>query len=60
MLFRSYATKLIEANPTQEQSLLILTDELRDSVDLQKRVFKKMVIANKESNLYKNLAEKLQ
>ena len=55
-----YATKLIEANPTQEQSLLILTDELRDSVDLQKRVFKKMVIANKESNLYKNLAEKLQ
>lgn len=56
----TYAKTLIEANPSMDMSLFLLQDELKDSVDMQKRVFQKMTIANKESNIYKNLAEKLK
>lgn len=56
----NYAKSLIEANPSQEMSLFLLQDELKDSVDMQKRVFQKMTVVNKESNIYKNLAEKLK
>lgn len=56
----NYAKTLIEANPTRELSLFLLQDELRDSLDLQKRLFKSLNIENKESNVYKTLAEKLQ
>ena len=56
----NYAKTLIEANPTQELSLFLLKDELRDSIDLQKRLFQKLEIPNKESNIYKNIAKQLQ
>lgn len=56
----NYAKTLIEANPTQELSLFLLQDELKDSVDLQKRLFNKLEIPNKESNAYKTVAEKMQ
>ncbi|MFR5358435.1 MAG: hypothetical protein ACLTHQ_09230 [Odoribacter splanchnicus] len=43
-----------------ELSLFLLQDELKDSLDLQRELFKKLEIANKESNVYKTTAEKLQ
>ena len=55
----NYAKTLIEANPTQELSLFLLQDELKDSVDLQKRLFNKLEIPNKESNAYKTVAEQM-
>ena len=55
-----YVTNLIEVNPTMELSLFLLQDELKDSLDLQRELFKKLEIANKESNVYKTTAEKLQ
>ena len=55
-----YVKNLIEVNPTMELSLFLLQDELKDSLDLQRELFKKLVVANKESNIYKTTAEKLQ
>ena len=55
-----YVMNLIEVNPTMELSLFLLQDELKDSLDLQRELFKKLEIANKESNIYKTTAEKLQ
>ena len=55
-----YGKNLIEVNPTMELSLFLLQDELKDSLDLQRELFKKLEIANKESNIYKTTAEKLQ
>lgn len=55
-----YVKNLIEVNPTMELSLFLLQDELKDSLDLQRELFKKLEIANKESNIYKTIAEKLQ
>ena len=55
-----YVKNLIEGNPTMELSLFLLQDELKDSLDLQRELFKKLEIANKESNIYKTTAEKLQ
>ena len=55
-----YVKNLIEVNPTMELSLFLLQDELKDSLDLQRELFKKLEIANKESNIYKTAAEKLQ
>ena len=55
-----YVANLIEANPTMELSLFLLQDELQDSTDLQKRLFKTINVPNKESNLYKTVAEKMQ
>ncbi len=55
-----YVRSLIEANPSMELSLFLLQDELKDSLDLQKELFKKLEIANKESNIYKITAERLQ
>ena len=55
-----YVKNLIEFNPTMELSLFLLQDELKDSLDLQRELFKKLEIANKESNIYKTTAEKLQ
>ena len=53
-----YVKNLIEVNPTMELSLFLLQDELKDSLDLQRELFKKLEIANKESNIYKTTAEK--
>ena len=55
-----YVKNLNEVNPTMELSLFLLQDELKDSPDLQRELFKKLEIANKESNIYKTTAEKLQ
>lgn len=55
-----YVKNLIEVNPTMELSLFLLQDELKDSLNLQRELFKKLEIANKESNIYKTTAEKLQ
>ena len=55
-----YVKNLIEVNPTMELSLFLLQDELKDSLDLQRELFKKLEIANNESNVYKTTAEKLQ
>ena len=55
-----YVKNLIEVSPTMELSLFLLQDELKDSLDLQRELFKKLEIANKESNIYKTTAEKLQ
>ena len=55
-----YVKNLIEVNPTMELSLFLLQDELKDSLDLQRELIKKWEIANKESNVYKTTAEKLQ
>ena len=55
-----YVKNLIEVNPTMELSLFLLQVELKDSLDLQRELFKKLEIANKESNIYKTTAEKLQ
>lgn len=55
-----YVKNLIEVNPTMELSLFLLQDELKDSLDLQRELFKKLEITNKESNVYKTTAEKLQ
>ena len=55
-----YVKNLIEVNPTMELSLFLLQDELKDSLDLQRELFKKLEMANKESNIYKTTAEKLQ
>ena len=55
-----YVKNLIEVNPTMELSLFLLQDELKDSLDLQRELFKKLEIANKESNVYKTTEEKLQ
>ena len=43
-----------------ELSLFLLQDELKDSLDLQRELFKKLEIANNECNVYKTTAEKLQ
>ncbi len=56
----NYVKTLIEANPDQELSLFLLQDELRDSTDLRKKLFQTITVANKESNLYKTVAEKMQ
>ena len=55
-----YVKNLIEVNPTMELSLFLLQDELKDSLDLQRELFKKLEIANKESNIYKVLESKLK
>ena len=55
-----YVKNLIEVNATMELSRFLLQDELKDSLDLQRELFKKLEIANKESNIYKTTAEKLQ
>ena len=56
----NYVKTLIEANRTQDLSLFLLKDELRDSIDLQKRLFHKMEVPNKESNIYKNIEKQLR
>lgn len=56
----NYAKTLIEANPDRDLSLFILRDELKDSLDLQKKMFKDLKIVNKESNIYKTTADRLQ
>ena len=41
-------------------SLFLIKDQLVDSLDLQKKLFNKMTVENKESNIYKVLESKLK
>jgi len=54
-----YAKKMIESNLSNEISLFLITDQLKDSLDLQKSLYKMLTIPNKESNIYVTLGEKL-
>ena len=56
----NWTKQLIEANPTREISLFLLKEELAESLDGQKRLFRKLVVQNKESNIYKVLESKLK
>ena len=56
----NWTKQLIEANPSREISLFLLKDELADSLAAQKRLFRKMNIQNKESNIYKVLESRLK
>ena len=56
----NWTKDLIVANPRKEISLFLLKDQLVDSLDLQKKLFNKMAIENKESNIYKVLESKLK
>lgn len=56
----NWAKQLVEANPAKEVSLFIIKDELADSLAAQKRLFRKMQIENKESNIYKVLQDRLK
>ena len=55
-----WAKQLVEDNQAKEVSLFIIKDELADSLAAQKRLFRKMQIENKESNIYKVLQDRLK
>jgi len=54
-----YAKKMIESNLSNEISLFLITDQLKDSLDLQKKLYKMITVPNTESNIYVTLGEKL-
>lgn len=56
----NWTKQLIEANPRKEVSMFLLKDELADSLAAQKRLFKKLIVENKESNIYKVLESRLK
>lgn len=56
----NWTKSLIEANPGKEVTLFLIKDELVDNLDLQKSLFQKMTVLNKESNIYKVLEDKLK
>ena len=56
----NWTKQLIEANPGKEVSMFLLKDELADSLAAQKRLFKKLIVENKESNIYKVLESRLK
>lgn len=56
----SYAKTLIEKNPSRELSLFLIKDELRDDINTQKELFRKMSIENKNSNIYTVLNSQLK
>lgn len=56
----NWTKSLIEANPGKEVTLFLIKDELVDNLDLQKSLFQKMTVQNKESNIYKVLEDKLK
>ena len=56
----NWTKQLIEANPGKEVSMFLLKDELADNLAAQKRLFKKLIVENKESNIYKVLESRLK
>lgn len=56
----AYIKKLIRANLSHELSLVLIEEELRDSVEVQKQLFHELKIENKNSNLYRILEKRLQ
>ena len=55
----AYIKKLIRANLSHELSLVLIEEELKDSVQVQRQLFRELNIENKNSNLYKVLENKL-
>ncbi|MGL5681854.1 MAG: hypothetical protein ACRDDZ_02210 [Marinifilaceae bacterium] len=56
----SFAKVNVEKNPSRELSLFLLKDELKDSLDLQKKLFKRMSVENRNSNIYTVLESQLR
>lgn len=56
----AYIKKLIRANLSHELSLVLIEEELRDSLEVQKQLFHELKIENKNSNLYRILEKRLQ
>lgn len=56
----AYIKKLIRTNLSHELSLVLIEEELKDSLEVQKQLFQELTIKNKNSNLYKILEQKLQ
>ena len=56
----AYIKKLIRANLSHELSLLLIEEEMKDSVEVQRQLFHELNIENKNSNLYRALEKKLQ
>lgn len=57
---KEYVKAMIETNPAHELSLVLILDELPDSVDLQKRLFKSLTVENIKSDLYNLLDKRLK
>lgn len=56
----AYVKKLVRANLSHELSLVLIEEELKDSVEVQRQLFHELTIENKNSNLYRVLENKLQ
>lgn len=56
----AYIKKLIRANLSHELSLILIEEELKDSVQVQRQLFRELNIEDKTSNLYKVLENKLR
>jgi len=50
-----YSRKLIENNKGQDLSLFLMYDELKDSLNLKKKLLPQLMTENKECNIYKLL-----
>lgn len=55
-----YVKKLIRTNPSHELSLLLVEEELKDSIELQRQLFRELEIPDRKSDLYRVLEKKLQ
>ncbi|WP_251620051.1 hypothetical protein [Odoribacter lunatus] len=55
----AYIKRLIQANLSHDLSLVLIENELRDSVDIQRELFHELSIENKNSQLYKVLEKRL-
>ncbi len=55
-----YVKAMIETNPAHELSLVLILDELRDSANLQRRMFESLTVENRKSDLYNLLDKRLK
>ena len=55
-----YIKKLVRANLSHELSLVLIEEELGDSVHVQRQLFQELTIENKNSYLYRILEKRLQ
>ncbi len=56
----AYIRKLVRANLSHELSIVLIGEELKDSVEVQRQLFRELNIENKNSNLYKVLENTLR
>lgn len=57
---QEYIKQLIQANLSHELSLVLIAEELKDSIGLQRQFFKKLTVPDRKSNMYRVLEKKLQ